>query len=89
MNVRGTSHLFIVVVSGRMKMLHEDVNTIGEDIRESLDEKRNFYNYLLAVVTVFLGPMTILTGYWCVSVVKSWRTSMMLCVLLCGVCAGE
>lgn len=48
----------------RMAMLDEDARTISQDIRESLDEKRNFYNYLLAVVTVFLGPMTILTGYW-------------------------
>jgi hypothetical protein len=45
-------------------MLFETSRTIGQDIRERLDEKRNFYNYLLAVVTVFLGPMTILTGYW-------------------------
>mmetsp|Transcript_1761 Transcript_1761/g.3161 ORF Transcript_1761/g.3161 Transcript_1761/m.3161 type:complete len:393 (+) Transcript_1761:191-1369(+) len=48
----------------RMSMLHATTRVIGQDIRESLDEKRNFYNYLLAVVTVFLGPMTILTGYW-------------------------
>jgi Mg2+ and Co2+ transporter CorA len=44
--------------------MHDNAVTIRQDIRESLDEKRNFYNYLLAIVTVFLGPMTILTGYW-------------------------
>ena len=48
----------------RMFVLHESSSSIVQDIRESLDEKRNFYNYVLAVVTVFLGPMTILTGYW-------------------------
>lgn len=48
----------------RMSLLHETSLEIRGNIRESLDEKRNFYNYLLAVVTVFLGPMTILTGYW-------------------------
>jgi hypothetical protein len=47
-----------------MGVLHETTRVIGQEIRDSLDEKRNFYNYLLAVVTVFLGPMTILTGYW-------------------------
>ena len=48
----------------RVEDLETSICVIKEKIKYSLDEKRNFYNYVLAVVTVFLGPMTVLTGYW-------------------------
>ena len=44
-------------------MVH-NVKRVKEDIRSSLEEKRNFFSFILTVVTVFLAPLTILTGYW-------------------------
>ena len=37
---------------------------LKEDVRLGLDEKRNFFSFILTVVTVGLAPLTILTGYW-------------------------
>ena len=48
----------------QLKCLLKDVEKVKEDIRLSLEEKRNFFSFVLTVVTVFLAPLTILTGYW-------------------------
>ena len=37
---------------------------IKDDIHSSLEEKRNFFSFILTVVTVGLAPITILCGYW-------------------------
>ena len=42
----------------------EHLEAMGENVLSSLDEKRNFYSFLLTVVTIFLAPLTILTGYF-------------------------
>jgi hypothetical protein len=44
--------------------LSHTVEKVKEDIRISLDEKRNFFNFILTMVTVYLAPLTILCGYW-------------------------
>lgn len=48
----------------QLVVLNESVEKIKDDIRVSLEEKRNFFSFVLTVVTVFLAPLTILTGYW-------------------------
>jgi hypothetical protein len=48
----------------QLDSLHETVNKVKDDIKVSLEEKRNFFSFILTVVTVGLAPMTILTGYW-------------------------
>jgi hypothetical protein len=50
--------------SEQLLVLKESAVKIKEDIRVSLEEKRNFFSFVLTVVTVFLAPLTILTGYW-------------------------
>jgi hypothetical protein len=37
---------------------------VKDDIKVSLEEKRNFFSFVLTVVTVCLAPMATLTGYW-------------------------
>ena len=37
---------------------------IENDVSVSIDEKRNFYSFMLTVATIFLSPMAILTGYF-------------------------
>lgn len=37
---------------------------LKEDIKISLEDKRNFFNFILTMVTVYLAPLTILCGYW-------------------------
>lgn len=49
---------------GHMYKLQRAAETLEENIRVSLEEKRNFFSFILTVVTVMLAPMTILTGYW-------------------------
>lgn len=44
--------------------LSETIDKVKENIRISLDEKRNFFNFILTMVTVYLAPLTILCGYW-------------------------
>jgi hypothetical protein len=44
--------------------LSQTIDKVKEDIRISLDEKRNFFNFILTMVTVYLAPLTILCGYW-------------------------
>jgi len=48
----------------QLKQLEVSVTKVKEDIHVSLEEKRNFFSFILTVVTVFLAPLTILTGYW-------------------------
>lgn len=48
----------------RMNDFDESVVLMAEKIQFALEEKRNFFSYLLSVVTIFLGPLTVLTGYW-------------------------
>lgn len=50
--------------SNRMNDFNESVGLLEQKIQYSLEEKRNFFSYLLSVVTIFLGPLTVLTGYW-------------------------
>ena len=42
----------------------EFLATIENDVAVSIDEKRNFYSFMLTVATIFLSPMAILTGYF-------------------------
>lgn len=37
---------------------------VGDDIKFSLDEKRNYYSFLLTIATISLSPLAVLTGYW-------------------------
>jgi hypothetical protein len=48
----------------RLLGLREDALKVKDDIHSSLDEKRNFFSFILTIVTVGLAPLTILTGYW-------------------------
>jgi len=48
----------------QLALLEASVAKVKEDIHVSLEEKRNFFSFILTVVTVFLAPLTILTGYW-------------------------
>jgi hypothetical protein len=48
----------------RMNDFDDSVALMAENIQFALEEKRNFFSYLLSVVTIFLGPLTVLTGYW-------------------------
>jgi hypothetical protein len=48
----------------QLLILSQTVDKVKEDIRISLDEKRNFFNFILTMVTVYLAPLTILCGYW-------------------------
>lgn len=48
----------------QLNLLEISVAKVKEDIHASLEEKRNFFSFILTVVTVFLAPLTILTGYW-------------------------
>jgi hypothetical protein len=48
----------------QLSQLEAAVSKVKEDIHVSLEEKRNFFSFILTVVTVFLAPLTILTGYW-------------------------
>lgn len=50
--------------SSQLEKYSDQLNVMGENVLSSLDEKRNFYSFLLTVVTVFLAPLTILTGYF-------------------------
>lgn len=47
-----------------LKAHEETVAIVKSDVQDSLEEKRNFYSFLLTVVTIFLAPVAILTGYW-------------------------
>lgn len=59
LEVKGTKYW-----SEQLGLLHDTFDKVKEDIRISLDEKRNFFSFILTVVTVGLAPLTILTGYW-------------------------
>jgi hypothetical protein len=48
----------------QLVMLSQTVNKVKEDIHISLEEKRNFFNFILTMVTVYLAPLMILCGYW-------------------------
>lgn len=48
----------------QMEALKIISDTVGENIAYSLDEKRNFYSFLLTVATIYLAPLSILTGYF-------------------------
>jgi hypothetical protein len=48
----------------QLQALSQTINKVKDDIRISLDEKRNFFNFILTMVTVYLAPLTILCGYW-------------------------
>jgi hypothetical protein len=50
--------------SDRMNDFDDSMVLMAENIQFALEEKRNFFSYLLSVVTIFLGPLTVLTGYW-------------------------
>jgi hypothetical protein len=43
--------------SDRMNSFHESIELMAEKIQFALEEKRNFFSYLLSVVTIFLGPL--------------------------------
>jgi hypothetical protein len=48
----------------QLKLLDKSVEKVKEDIKISLEDKRNFFSFILTVVTVVLAPLTILTSYW-------------------------
>lgn len=48
----------------QLQGLHFTALKTKDDIHSSLEEKRNFFSFILTVVTVGLAPITILTGYW-------------------------
>ena len=59
LEVKGTKYW-----SEQLGLLNESFAKVKEDIRISLEEKRNFFSFILTTVTVALAPLTILTGYW-------------------------
>jgi hypothetical protein len=48
----------------RLLGLRQEALKVNDEIHSSLDEKRNFFSFILTIVTVGLAPLTILTGYW-------------------------
>lgn len=44
--------------------LSERNKTVKDNITDSVEEKRSFYSYVLTVATVFLAPLSVLTGYF-------------------------
>ncbi len=61
LEVKGTKYW-----SEQLGLLNNTFEKVKEDIRISLEEKRNFFSFILTTVTVGLAPLTILTGYWLV-----------------------
>lgn len=59
LEVKGTKYW-----SEQLGLLNDTFAKVKEDIRISLEEKRNFFSFILTTVTVGLAPLTILTGYW-------------------------
>ena len=45
----------------QLRTLHQTCDKVKDDIKAHLEEKRNFFSFILTVVTVGLSPMTILT----------------------------
>lgn len=48
----------------QLTILSNTANKLKDDIKISLEDKRNFFNFILTMVTVYLAPLTILCGYW-------------------------
>ncbi len=40
----------------------ETVNDLDGDLKDALSEKRDFYSFLLTIVTIVFSPLTIYTG---------------------------
>lgn len=59
LEIKGTKYW-----SEQLGLLNNTFEKVKEDIKLSLDEKRNFFSFILTTVTVGLAPLTILTGYW-------------------------
>jgi hypothetical protein len=51
----------------QVRLLQRNVEKVKEEIKVSLEEKRNLFSFILTVVTVTLAPLTILTSYWYIS----------------------
>jgi hypothetical protein len=48
----------------QLEILHETIHTLKDEVKFRLEDKRNFFSFVLTVVTVGLAPITILTSYW-------------------------
>jgi hypothetical protein len=48
----------------QLNNVHQRAAKVHDDIKISLEDKRNFFSFILTTVTVGLAPMAILTGYW-------------------------
>lgn len=59
LEIKGTKYW-----SEQLGLLNTTFEKVKEDIRVRLEEKRNFFSFILTTVTVGLAPLTILTGYW-------------------------
>jgi Mg2+ and Co2+ transporter CorA len=46
------------------KILLELNAELREDIKYTIEERRNFYSFLLTAITIAIAPITILTGYF-------------------------
>lgn len=64
----------------RLLGLQENALKVKDDIHSSLEEKRNFFSFILTIVTVGLAPLTVLTGYWYLPI-------LFLCLCDCLLCA--
>lgn len=59
LEIKGTNYW-----ADHINKLRDRTLDVQTTIATSLEEKRNFFSFILTVVTVGLAPMTILTGYW-------------------------
>ena len=40
------------------------IESLNSDLKDALSEKRDFYSFLLTIVTIIFSPLAILTGYF-------------------------
>jgi len=54
----------LVYLKDRCDTLLELNAELREDIKYTIEERRNFYSFLLTAITIAIAPITILTGYF-------------------------
>jgi magnesium transporter len=54
----------LLYLKDRCDTLLEQIQELQEDVKYTLEERRNFYSFLLTAITIGIAPITILTGYF-------------------------